>query len=353
MKKKTLLLIIMIIISIFSLIFVYNDDFLYKEKIIKITNIKKIKEDTSINNLGIKEKYTTKEIKGVITNTKDKGKEITVKYEESSSSVITDKYKINDKVFIKDNNIKGLKRDFYICTMLIIFIISLYLVGSYKGLLSIISVIINTTIFYLGLLFYFKGANLLIISIIESILFTTISLFIAEGINKKTSVAVLSTITTSLVVLIITYIVIKQTKYSGLNFNELSFLTVPVEDIIIPELFIGILGASMDVAITISSSISELISKNPKITNKQLRKSAKEIGKDIMSTMSNVLFFTYICSGLPIFILAIRNGFSFYNYLTTNISLEISRFLVGSIGIILTIPITTYLSIKIYKEVSK
>ena len=109
----------------------------------------------------------------------------------------------------------------------------------------------------------------------------------------------------------------------------------------------------MDVAITISSSISELISKNPKITNKQLRKSAKEIGKDIMSTMSNVLFFTYICSGLPIFILAIRNGFSFYNYLTTNISLEISRFLVGSIGIILTIPITTYLSIKIYKEVSK
>lgn len=55
----------------------------------------------------------------------------------------------------------------------------------------------------------------------------------------------------------------------------------------------------MDVAITISSSISELIQKII-IYLLKFEKSAREIGKDIMSTMSNVLFFTYLCSGLPI-----------------------------------------------------
>ena len=147
-----------------------------------------------------------------------------------------------------------------------------------------------------------------------------------------------------------TSIIIKITNYKGINLNELSFLTVPAKDIILPELLIGSLGAIMDVSITISASIAELIEKNKKISKKQLNKSAKQIGSDIMTTMTNVLFFTYICSGLPIYVLAIRNGFSIYNYITTNFSLELTRFLVGSIGIIMTIPISTYITIKVFKR---
>ena len=72
-----------------------------------------------------------------------------------------------------------------------------------------------------------------------------------------------------------------------------------------------------------------------------------------MSTMSNVLFFTYLCSGLPIFVLAIRSGFTVSNYISSNFSLELTRFLVGSIGIIMTIPITSYVSIYLQKEVRR
>ena len=68
-----------------------------------------------------------------------------------------------------------------------------------------------------------------------------------------------------------------------------------------------------------------------------------------MSTMSNVLFFTYLAASLPIFVLAIRNGYSLNNYIRNSFSLEISRFLVGSIGIVMTIPISTFISIKIFK----
>ena len=157
----------------------------------------------------------------------------------------------------------------------------------------------------------------------------------------------------TLVMLITIVIIVNFAGYKGINFNELSFLTVPIEDIILPELLIGSTGAIMDVAITISSSISELIQKDNNISVKNLKKSAREIGKDIMSTMSNVLFFTYLCSGLPIFVLALRNGFSMYNYISSNFTLELTRFLIGSIGIVLTIPVSAHTSIKLMKRGAK
>ena len=237
--------------------------------------------------------------------------------------------------------------------MVVAFLNLLYIVGSYKGLLSVLSVILNLVIFYIGLSLYFKGINLLFLCVIEMIIFSIISLILASGFNKKTLSAIISVIISTLVMFFSIVIIINFTGYKGINFNELSFLTVPIEDIILPELLIGSTGAIMDVAITISSSISELIQKDNNISVKNLKKSAREIGKDIMSTMSNVLFFTYLCSGLPIFVLALRNGFSMYNYISTNFTLELTRFLIGSIGIVLTIPVSAHTSIKLMKRGAK
>ena len=353
MKKKNIYTLIIILISLITLVFVYNDDYIYKTDIMKIKEITTEKINISENSLGLKEKNYHKLIKGIITNGKNKGQIKIIKYEESYSSVITDRYKKNDKVFIKNNNIEGLKRDVYVTFVITLFITFIFIVGDNKGLLSVLSVFLNIIIFYVGLSLYFKGINILFLCIIESILFTIISMIISEGLNKKTISAIISVMSSIIIMLFMLLLIIKTTNYKGINFNELSFLTVPVTDIILPELLIGSLGAIMDIAITISSSISELINKNKKITVKALNKSSKQIGKDVMSTMTNVLFFTYLCSGLPIFVLAVRNGFTIYNYITTNFSLELTRFLVGSIGIIITIPITTFITIKVFKRGAK
>jgi len=348
--KKKIILFVLIILSLVILNFIYNDDFLYEKEIMKITSIDTIYETSSSNSLGLEEKYYLRSIKGIITNGNNKGDLRTYNYEETYSSVVTDRYKIGDKVFIYKGEIDGLKRDFYIAILVVTFIILMYAVGEFKGLLSIASVILNVIIFYLGLSLYFRGINLLFLCVIESIIFSFLSLFIAGGINKKTLAAVISVIATTFILLISMVLIIKLTNYGGINFNELNFLTVPVEDIVLPELLIGTLGAVMDVAITISSSISELIEKDQNISIKNLKYSSKQIGKDIMTTMSNVLFFTYLCASLPLFVLAVRNGFSVINFITTNFSLELTRFLIGSIGIIMTIPISTYISIKVFRR---
>lgn len=347
MNKK--ILIIMLLFSLISIFFVYHDDFLYKDPIMKIEKIDRISAEKLENPLGFKEKHYTLKITGVITNTKDKGRKKTLEHEETSSSVVTDKLKKGDKLIISGSDIT-LKRDFYIAIMIVLFINLLYITGLSKGLLSILSLVLNLIIFYIGLSLYFKGVNLLFLCVIEMILFSCLSLIITSGFNKMTISAIISSIISIIVMLVIMLIVVYTTKYKGINFNEIAFLTVPLEDVVLPELLLGGVGAIMDVAITISSSIRELIEKDPSISKENLFKSSKEIGKDIMSTMSNVLFFTYLCAGLPIFALALRNGFSMYNYISTNFTLELTRFLTGSIGIILTIPVAARVSVKLMKR---
>lgn len=348
--KNNILAIVLLILSVASIIFAYNDDFLYKNTILKITNIETINKETSTNPLGLIETYYNQKISGKIQNGTEKGKELTVSYEETFSSVVTERYRIGDKVFVVSGSIDGLKRDQYVVLMLSVFIIAIVLVGKFRGLLAIISVALNTVLFYVGLRFYFNGFNLLTLCMLESVLFTVLSLIIAGGWNRKTFSAIISVFCSMTLLLLGSLLIVHQTNYSGISFNGMSFLTVPVEDVFLAELMIGGLGAIMDVAITMSASISELIEKDRTITIAALKKSGEYIGKDIMGTMINVLFFTYFCSGLPVFVLAFRNGFTMHNYITTNFTLEMTRFLVGGIGIILAIPISLKIAIKLLKR---
>ncbi|MDD3340863.1 MAG: YibE/F family protein [Bacilli bacterium] len=349
-NKNNLVPILLILGALSMIFFVYHNDAFYSKTIVKCEKVETSKTEVSTNAQGFKEQYYKQNIIGMITNGNQKGKEIKLANEYADSLVVTEKYKVGNKVFVDGKNIEGLKRDTYMVTMTVLFIVMLYFIGKVRGLTAIISVIFNILIFYFGLYFYFKGMNLLLLCMIESLFFTVFSLLLAGGKNKKTVAAILSVIASTILLFIMTYIVISVTHYKDISFNEMNFLTVPVEDVFMASLMIGGLGAIMDIAITMASSIAELIQKDNKISTKALIKSGTEIGKDIFSTMINVLFFTYLCGSLPIFVLSLRNGFTLYNYITSNFSIELSRFFVGSIGIILTISISLLLSIFLLKR---
>lgn len=78
---------------------------------------------------------------------------------------------------------------------------------------------------------------------------------------------------------------------------------------------------------------------------KALIHSIREMGYDIMGTMINVLFFTYISGAVPIMIVKIKNGYTLYHLIRFEIVFEIIRFLIGAIGIVLAIPVAGILAI--------
>ena len=96
----------------------------------------------------------------------------------------------------------------------------------------------------------------------------------------------------------------------------------------------------MDVSMTIISSLLEVSQNNPNLSNASLKKAGQRIGEDIMGPMTNIMFFSYLSGSIPLVLIFLRNGMSFGYTFSIVLSLELARALVGSIGIILAIPIS-------------
>lgn len=358
-KFTSIVAISLVLIFVIIYCFISNNENYYDKTIAKITYVKET--PSKITNMnGDIEQVTKQQIKSVIMNGDLKGHEVDLQNSSSYSGVNNLNLKVGDEVFVsiqQDTNNKiisakilDLKRDKYVVSITSIFIFLILLVGGFKGFRSLASVIINIIIFCTIIQLFLHGYNLIVISIIASLLFVILSISIVCGINKKTLSAILGTMAGTLLSMLIAVFVIQLNNWNGIKFEEMEFLTHPPEQIFYIEILVGTLGSIMDIAISISSSIKELCDKNPNIESKVLINSGKEIGKDIMGTMTNTLVFAYISGSIPLILLLLKNGFSFFYIISINLSLEFVRALTGSIGIILSIPITIYISVILFKN---
>ena len=349
----------LIIMSLFSLYFISNNENLYNKPIAKIIAINE-QESNKETTDGKIEPIKNQKIQAIIMNGLYKGKTVELNNVTSFSQVNDLDLKINDEVFlsIQDNDkqeistvkILDLKRDKYIVYIINIFVALILLVGGAKGFRSLASVFVNIAIVFIIIGLFTKGYDLMVFSIIASILFVVLSILLVSGRNKKSFSAIVGTLIGTLVSMVIAGVVIKFNNWSGIHFEEMEFLTHPPEQIFFIELIIGTLGGIMDIAISISSAIKELYDKNPNIERKAIIKSSREIGQDIMGTMANTLVFAYLSGSIPTILLLLRNGMPITYIININLSLEFMRAIVGSIGIVLSIPITIYTSILILKK---
>ena len=358
-KNAFIIAISLVIVSLLSFWFVSNNESYYKKTIAKVTFIsEKASQIESVN--GKVESTKNQQIKAIIMNGNYKGKEIQLQNTTSFSGVNDLNLKINDEVFVSieygykkeiiSSKIIDLKRDKYILTIAIFFSLLILLVAGNRGFKSLCSVVINIIIFITTIELFLHGYNLMLLAIIASMLFIILSIIIVCGINKKAFSAIIGTMAGTIISMLIAAMVIRLTGSNGIHFEEMEFLTHPPEQIFFIEILIGTLGAIMDIAISISSSLKEIYDKNPNIEKKILINSGVEIGKDIMGTMANTLLFAYISGSIPIILLLLRNGFPIFYIININLSLEFIRGLTGSIGIVLSIPITIYTSVLVFKR---
>lgn len=348
---------ILIFSMISSLFFVYNNEAFYDRPIGKVVDSDIVETTDTTDQYENEDVLTTQTITATLKNGDHKGKDIELVNEHSITGAYDqalttgiDLFISIDKESIEDGNLTGsitdIKRDKYIVVTAWIFILVLLLVGKRQGLFAGVSLAINLIILSYALDLNVKtGMNLLWIAAVTVILFTVISLLLVNGFNEKTYAAIIATLLGTFSSLLITFIVMTITSDNGLHYEEMQFLTRPYRLVFLAGLFIGSLGAVMDVAITMSSAIFELYEKNNHISIKALKTSAFDIGKDIMGTMTNILFFAYISGSMPMLILYLKNYSPLGFTLSMNLSLELARALAGGIGIVLTIPIGLYISL--------
>lgn len=277
-------------------------------------------------------------------------------------------FKQGDKILLRITENKGIietikieekVRDINIFLILLLFVILLLLFGKISGLKTLISLIFTIgTIILIYIPLILNGFSPILASILVSILSIVVTLLIISGNNKKTYVAIISTSIGVIFSGIIAILFGKFASLTGLSEDSaISLAYIPqyrnlnYQGILFGTILIGAIGAIMDVAISIASSLWEIKEINSNINKNEMIKSGLNIGRDILGSMSNTLILAYVGTTLHLIMLFIVYRVKFIEIINLDsIATEIIRAMAGSIGLIITIPITVLISTFVYIE---
>ena len=361
-SKSSIKLMVLLAVFLFAgTVFMWNNHGLYKAPLAKIIEVKETFNRTEYGTDDTEESYYDLKVTARLMNGENKGEEISFDYVRSQSGVLEESLRKGDDVFLtyhqerEEWNLDGVKRDQFLALAFAVFVMAMALVGRYRGILSVISVMINILIFALVISLYLKGVNILVPTIIAVIFFSVFSILLYCGWRPLSFVAIVTTLCGLGASMLILLIVIALTNYDGVWVESIDFLIIETDyrSVFFAGILIGGLGGIMDIAITITSSLFELKGDNPEMSSKELMESGRNIGRDVMGTMVNVMFFTFLGGSLPIILLSVKNGYRIRDYLTNFATLEIVRFLVGGIGLVVTIPISLAIVIFILQRRGK
>lgn len=244
-----------------------------------------------------------------------------------------------------------------IYVLLALFSASLLLFGGLKGFNTIVSLSFTClAVFGIFIPSVLSGGNIYLSSSIVCLFTIAMTLLLVNGPNMKSLAACLGCVGGVAVtgLLLITFDV--WLKLTGLVDEQSIFLLyfnpdspISLKAVIFSSIIVGAMGATLDVSVSIASSISEVCDAMPHPTLKSLFNSGMNIGRDIMGTMANTLVLAYIGSSLSIVLLLLVNSSSFNDMVNREIIIvEILRALTGSIGLLSTIPLTSALSAYVY-----
>lgn len=309
-------------------------DYIQKIQVLKVKLLKGVYKGQLIEVYN-----TTDGIMGTSLDAKV-GDELYVRLERDESGKISRGY------------IDKIKRDRYLILLVAVFVILTLVVGRLQGLKTLITLGITIIGVYYMLKGIINGQSPVAISILISIIVTVITMFIIGGFNRKAISAIIGTLSGVLIAGLIAMIIGYYGSLSGLGTTESQMLLYATDTleldfkgILFASILLGTLGAVMDVCMSIASSITELKDNNPLMTVGQLFKSGMNIGKDVMGTMSNTLILAYAGTSMCLMLLFMVNDMELAHIVNMDqISTEIVRAMAGTIGLIISIPITAIVS---------
>ncbi len=236
--------------------------------------------------------------------------------------------------------------------LLIILFILMAVVGGKRGVKSFFTLWFNFVTLFIMLILIAFNLDPVKVTVFGSVIISSITLFYINGFKKKTVSALVSVVLVVLLTLLITNEMGTNANIQGFSAEQsesIAFLTSYVqlnfEKIVICEILIGLLGAIIDVSISIASSMNEIYKNNVLITKSSLFGSGINIGKDILGTMTNTLLFAYIGGFMPLLIWFNKLNYTLSDILNAKVFVsEVFQILCSGIGVILIIPVTAFVT---------
>jgi len=303
-------------------------EFLQKKLIDQILKIKLKNRELEIENSGVDNFRRAK-----------KGEKIILQKTAENFRVV-DKYRIPAIFFI-----------------FIIFFIFVIFVTKKRGLFSLLGLLISIFILMIIGAQILAGRPPLLVSGIGAFLIAFCTIYLAHGINSRTTLALISTIFCIFLSLFLSFIFIKFAKLTGFGSDDAFYLqlgtnvNINLQGIFMSGIIIGVLGILDDITTTQTTAIYELKKANPKLNKKNLFYSGLRIGKEHILSMVNTLVLAYAGASFPLFLLF---GLQKQNlWVTLNSELvaeELIRTLVGSLILLFAVPLSCFIAAQFYGE---
>ncbi|MEK7187279.1 MAG: YibE/F family protein [Patescibacteria group bacterium] len=239
----------------------------------------------------------------------------------------------------------------------LIFVLAIVVIGGIRGLTSLLGLAASLAVLLLFIIpRILSGNDPLVISFIGAVVIAVVSLYLAHGFSKRTTVALAGTLITLVIAIILTVIFTSATNLLGIATEE-SFLlklnvgNISLRGLLLAGIIIGMLGVLDDVTIGQAATVQEIKEANPTLGLQELYRRGITVGKEHIASLVNTLVLAYAGTALPLLLLLVVQGDNVPFWLAINgepIAEEIVRTLVGSLALVFAVPITTLIAAYYY-----
>jgi len=326
---------------------------LYQQTVAKVTHVKAIDRHATTDEFNNKDVTATQWVTVRVLNHRHQGRSYRIKNTYTKSQAMDQDYRVGNQVFLRIPSqkaaaitIQGLKRDTTLAFVAWLTIALLLLIMRFSGLMAFLSVALNAVLFYAAIQIDLatNGGHVYTLFGILAVIFAVLTLWLVLGFSRKMLVTLGATMAGTGLAVVISLIVFAVTHERGVTYEAMQYVTQVPKPLFLVETILGSLGAVMDESTDIVASLFQLKEERPDIAPNQVFRSGLQIGHSIMGPLINVLFLIFMADTFSMTLLYLRNGNNWGYTFTMNMSLGMVQSLISGIGIVLAIPVASWLA---------
>lgn len=254
-------------------------------------------------------------------------------------------------------NVQDFQRSAPLLLLAVLFALAVVALSRWRGLAALaglgISILVLTLFILPALL---EGASPLAVAVVGASAIMVVTLYLSHGFSMKTSVALIGTLLSLSLTGVLGYVFTDLANFVGLADDYSASVAllaerVDVRGLLLAGLVIGSLGVLDDVTVSQASTVWEIARADPQAPRRTLFAAGLRVGRDHVAATVNTLVLAYAGAALPLLLLFAAVDTAVTDVVTMElVAQEIVRALVGSLGIVAAVPITTGLAALAVRE---
>ena len=231
------------------------------------------------------------------------------------------------------------------------FAVAVILLGRVRGMAALVGLVASLVILLAFTLpAVIDGRSPVWVAVVSASAIAFVALYLAHGFGPMTTVALLGTLASLGLTAVLAVVFTEVAHFSGFASEESTFLSVAagsvdLRGLLLAGVVIGALGAIDDITVTQAAAVAEVHRADPTASPRQLYRAGLRVGRDHVASTVNTLVLAYAGASMPLLVLFVLSRQSFTSVANSEVvAVEIVRTLVGSIGLVASVPVTTWLA---------